>query len=376
MDERAKKILDFAPKRPEYIQAGADDYLEKAQKNCENMIGVTKVPLGVAGPLKFAGSRPEKDYVIPLATTEGALVASVNRGCKAISTNGGAAVSTKRVGITRAPVFRVRSQKHAADCVRWLEDNLSELREATKETSSHCELIKVETRIAGRFLFVKFYFDSKDAMGMNMAVMASDNIIKSRFTPATGAECIALSGNLCTDKKPAAVNLVSERGFAANAEVILSKEYITSQLKTTAECINEVYEAKIVAGSTLAGALGHNAHAANIIAALYLATGQDIAHTVEGSLATTLVELNDDGSLYFNVYLPGIVCGVVGGGTQLPAQKEAMELIGIDFGQEEGGANEQFAEVVAASVLAGEISLLSALASQDLAKAHNNARNR
>jgi len=364
---RIKNILKTSPIKITEIAKDSKEYQEKAIRNCENIIGTVSLPIGIAGPLLINGSKAKGKYIIPLATTEGCLVASINRGCKAITANKGAIVYAKKVGITRAPVFKVKSAKEGEELIEWAEKNLSKLKKSTKETSSHLKLLKIHTKRAGNQVFIKFFFDSSDAMGMNMATIACRHIINTLITPQTKSQCIAISGNYCTDKKPAAINLIEERGISANAEITISKESCKKILKTSPEKIFEVYKSKIITGSALAGSYGFNAHFANIIAAIFIATGQDPAHTVEGSSGMTSVELTKKNDLYINTYLPSIVCGIIGGGTHLPKQKESLQLLNPK-------SNLAFAEIIAATILAGELSLLSAIASNDLTTAHDAAR--
>lgn len=378
--ERIRKILQGKESILEKIPQSSEEYFEAATSNCENIIGTVSVPVGVAGPLKIQDIAEE--IAVPLATTEGCLVASINRGMKAIYESGGAKVTIKKVGITRAPVFEVESKEQSQKAIAWCKDNLEELKAKTRETSRFLELLKVETRAANApqgtdLLFIKFYFDAKDAMGMNMATIACEHLIKELIEPQTGLKCIALSGNLCVDKKPARENIEKGRGFTTTAEVRITKSVLKEVLKTSSEAINNVYEAKIVTGSALAGSLGANSHIANVVAALYLATGQDIAHTVEGSLGSTEVKIDDKGGVIVRVHLPAIICGVIGGGTKLPKQQEALKLLGVLADETKpGAANEKFAKIITATVLAGELSLLAALASSDLAQAHASLRKR
>ena len=336
-------------------------------KNCENMIGAVSVPLGVAGPIKISGKFAHGDYYIPLATTEGALVASVSRGCKAITYSGGAKVVTENIGITRGSIFKTENITESFKLKTWLAANFRLLAQMGESTSSHLKLIKLDSNIVGRNVFVRFYFDTSDAMGMNMATIATDSIARL-VEEKTGNRCISLAGNFDIDKKAAWLNFILGRGRSVWAEVILDFHIVKDVLKTTPAKIHEVAITKCLIGGALSGSLGFNAHFANVIAAIYIATGQDVAHTVEGSLGITSTELFSD-KLYISIYLPDLPVGTVGGGTQLSAQKEALNLLGIDGGKN-GNNAAKFAEIVGGAVLAGEISLLAALAQGSLARAH------
>ena len=331
-------------------------------RNCENMIGVSQIPMGIAGPIKIEN----QDYYIPLATTEGALVASINRGCKAITECGGALIDTKKVGTTRGPVFLIKNLKEKKLLENFLEKNLAELKKIATASDPHITLNKFNTTCAGRNFYVRFVFDTENAMGMNMATIATEeiaNFIENKI----GIKCVSISGNYCIDKKPAWLNFVEGRGFKVWAEILLSKKVLHEVLKTSAKELYDVWLAKCMTGSALAGSLGFNAHFANTVAAIFLATGQDPAHVVEGSMGITTAEVMGE-NLYASIYMPALMVGVIGGGTGLATQKEALSIIGID--NNNGQNSQKLAAVVAGTVLAGEISLLASLSEESLITAH------
>ena len=348
---------------------------EAAEPNIENMIGGAQVPMGVAGPVPVAGGVADGEYYLPLATTEGALVASVNRGLSTIAAADGAAARVTKNGMTRAPVFRVDGVVDAVATVDWVTENEAALREAAESTTSHGELLGIEPYVVGDAVYLRFAFDTKDAMGMNMvtiATAAACDVVEAE----TPAELVALSGNLCSDKKPAAINAVEGRGRSVTADVVVPGAVIEERLGTTADGIVEANTRKNLIGSAKAGSLGFNAHAANVVAAAFLATGQDEAHVVEGSNAITTMDAreNDEAGsadLYASISLASLQVGTVGGGTRLPTQAEALELIGVRGGGDPAGSNaDALAEVIAVGALAGELSLLAALSSRHLASAH------
>jgi hydroxymethylglutaryl-CoA reductase (NADPH) len=334
------------------------------------MVGVTQVPLGVAGPLVLSGTHTthKKDgYFIPLATTEGALVASVSRGAKAITESGGAVVDSHQVGASRGPVFRVKSLKESDDFYRFLKDNLSELQDVAAATSHHLTLEKLLTRGVGRYRYVRFSFRTGDAMGMNMVTIAT-KALAEHIEAKTGVRCIALAGNFDNDKKPSFLNAIENRGIKVWAEVQLPESVLRTTLKTTATAMYEVWLAKCMVGSALSGSMGFNAQYANVIAAMFLATGQDLGHIGEGSMGITTAEVSGK-DLYVSVTLPDLMVGTVGGGTALATQQEALALLGVAGGND--GANARtFAEIIGAAVLAGEVSLIASLAEGTLATAH------
>jgi hydroxymethylglutaryl-CoA reductase (NADPH) len=338
-------------------------------RNIENMIGTVQIPVGVAGPLAVLGTYAQGEFYLPLATTEGALVASVNRGCSAITSAGGAQAAILRDGMTRAPVFAAKDVNHAAAVVHWVQDHIPELRTLAETTTSHGKLIGASAYLAGTSVFVRMEFDTKDAMGMNMVTIASEKVAEL-IEETTGARLVALSGNLCTDKKPAAINAILGRGKTVVAGVHLDEDLIRDVFKTDSHTMAEVNYRKNLVGSARAVSLGFNAHAANVIAACFIACGQDAAHVVEGSSCLTTAEETGEG-LQVAVTLPALQLGTVGGGTGIDTQRECLQLLGVAGGGNPPGANaRRFAEILAAGVLAGELSLLGALAAGHLARAH------
>lgn len=338
---------------------------EALKRNIENPIGTIQIPVGIAGPLKLDGEHAQGDFYVPLATSEGALVASVNRGCSAITEAGGATVRIADDKMTRGPVIKAKSVDDALKIKNWIIKNFKELKKAAEVTTRHGKLLEIDPIVVvGRYLYPRFVYKTGDSMGMNMVTIATDNAL-NLLTHKTGAHVIALSGNMCVDKKPSALNLIEGRGKTLVAEVVIPKEIVEKKLKTTTEAILEVNISKNLIGSAISGSMGFNAQYANMIGALFLATGQDEAHIVEGSLGITTVE-NVDGNLYFSVTLPDVPLATIGGGTRLETARECLEIMGV-YG---GGKVGKFAEIVAGTVLAGELSLLGALAAGHLARAH------
>ncbi|MEJ8542544.1 hydroxymethylglutaryl-CoA reductase (NADPH) [Methanothermobacter wolfeii] len=340
--------------------------MERASaRNIENPVGVIQIPLGVAGPLKINGEHADGSYYVPLATSEGALVASVNRGCSVITASGGATVRVTGDCMTRAPVIKTGSVAEALELRKWMQDNIEALREEAESTTRHGKLLKIDPIIVvGSYVYPRFVYSTGDSMGMNMVTIATEKALEL-LTEKTGAHVIALSGNACVDKKPSALNLVEGRGKSLVAEVTVPGETVERVLKATPESIAEVNTAKNLVGSAAAGNMGFNAHYANIIGAVFLATGQDEAHIVEGSLGVTLAE-ERDGDLYFSVSLPDVPLATVGGGTGLETASECLDIMGVRG----SGKVHEFAEIVGGAVLAGELSLMGALAAGHLARAH------
>ncbi|MFZ5534636.1 MAG: hydroxymethylglutaryl-CoA reductase [Patescibacteria group bacterium] len=345
------------------------DEATASTRNCENMIGVAQVPVGVAGPVRLTHPDGDTaDYYLPLATTEGALVASVSRGCKAISESGGANVRSSLVGATRGPVFKVRSLAESARLEAYVTDQFLRLKEIAEATSRHLTLKSVTSTGVGLYRYMRFVYDTKDAMGLNMVTIATDRVVR-HIEEATETACVALSGNFCVDKKPSWQNMVNKRGRPVWAETVLSKAVLSDVLKTDAVHVFDTWMAKCMIGSAVSGSMGFNAQYANVIAALFIATGQDPAHVVEGSLGITTANIVNGDALHIGVYLPDLMIGTVGGGTGLATQREALSLLGVGGG-DDGKHAERFAEIIGGAVLAGEVSLLSSLAEQTLSRSH------
>ncbi|MBF8249974.1 MAG: Hydroxymethylglutaryl-CoA reductase [Candidatus Levybacteria bacterium] len=336
-------------------------------RNCENMIGAVQIPLGVAGPLKIKSSLQNREVYIPLATTEGALVASVNRGSKAIMQGGGANVVSKKVGITRAPVFVVENITEGEEVIKWIKNNFVQIKKITENTSSHLKLLDISPWLVGKNLFLKFKFDSQDAMGMNMATIAC-TLAADFIEKKTKAKLVSISGNVCVDKKPNMLNFIEGRGIQVWADCVLPFEIVEKVLKTTPEKFVDVVTRKVYLGSILSGSIGANSHAANVLTAIFAATGQDIAHIAEVSSVVTTAEVVKKG-LYVSVFLSDLVVGTIGGGTGLATQKEALNILGV-CGGDNGKNSQKLAEIIGAAVLAGEVSLIASLSVNSLACAH------
>jgi hydroxymethylglutaryl-CoA reductase (NADPH) len=342
-----------------------------ATRHCENFIGVAQIPMGVVGPLNVHGDYVDGDVYVPMATTEGALLASINRGCAALRLAGGASVNVEDVGMTRAPVFRARSQREARAFLSWVEEHEDEIRETAEATSRFLKMTGLRTYVFGTTIFLRFRFTTGDAMGMNMATIACDRVVRDLIEPKTGIPCVALSGNYCVDKKAASVNFSEGRGKRVHAEVVLDAAILRDVLKTDSRSLVEVQYRKNLLGSIAAGAMGYNAHYANVLSAFFIATGQDPAHVVGGSTGVTCIEPRENGAVYASVFLPDLPLGAKGGGTALGTQSEALRILGVAADPDRPGhAAMRLAEILGGAVLAGELSLMAAFTSSDLARAH------
>ncbi|XP_050366356.1 3-hydroxy-3-methylglutaryl-coenzyme A reductase-like [Argentina anserina] len=348
------------------------DYESILGQCCEMPVGYITIPVGIAGPLMLDG----REFSVPMATTEGCLVASTNRGCKAINLSGGASSVLLKDGMTRAPVVRFNSAKRAAELKFFMEDpaNYETISMVFNKSSRFGRLQTVKCAVAGKNLYMRFCCSTGDAMGMNMVSKGVQNVLDFLQNDFPDMDVIGISGNYCSDKKPAAVNWIEGRGKSVVCEAVIKGEIVSKVLKTNVAALVELNMLKNLTGSAIAGALGgFNAHASNIVSAVYLATGQDPAQNIESSHCITMMEaINDGKDLHISVTMPSIEVGTVGGGTQLASQSACLNLLGVKGANREApGSNaRQLASVVAGSVLAGELSLMSAIAAGQLVKSH------
>ncbi|RKP40327.1 hydroxymethylglutaryl-coenzyme A reductase-domain-containing protein, partial [Dimargaris cristalligena] len=348
------------------------DYSRVMGQCCENVIGYTPLPLGVAGPMSIDGELLH----IPMATTEGCLIASTSRGCKAITAGGGATTVITRDGMTRGPVVQFPNITEAHLCQKWLEspEGFAEVKAHFDSTSRFARLQRLKVAIAGRMLFIRFATVTGDAMGMNMISKGTEKALALISERCPLMQIISISGNYCTDKKPAAINWIEGRGKSVVAEAVIPGTTVEKVLKTTVAALVELNVSKNLVGSAMAGSVGgFNAHAANILTAIYLATGQDPAQNVESSNCITLMAaINGGQDLHISVTMPCIEVGTIGGGTQLGPQAACLDMLGVRGAHPiTPGANAQrLARIIAAGVMAGELSLCSALAAGHLVKSH------
>ncbi|AJS88421.1 Hmg1p [Saccharomyces cerevisiae YJM1387] len=339
---------------------------------CENVIGYMPLPVGVIGPLVIDGT----SYHIPMATTEGCLVASAMRGCKAINAGGGATTVLTKDGMTRGPVVRFPTLKRSGACKIWLdsEEGQNAIKKAFNSTSRFARLQHIQTCLAGDLLFMRFRTTTGDAMGMNMISKGVEYSLKQMVEEYgwEDMEVVSVSGNYCTDKKPAAINWIEGRGKSVVAEATIPGDVVRKVLKSDVSALVELNIAKNLVGSAMAGSVGgFNAHAANLVTAVFLALGQDPAQNVESSNCITLMK-EVDGDLRISVSMPSIEVGTIGGGTVLEPQGAMLDLLGVrgPHATAPGTNARQLARIVACAVLAGELSLCAALAAGHLVQSH------
>lgn len=337
-------------------------------QNCENIIGYVPIPVGIAGPLIMN----DKEVALPMATTEGALVASTHRGARAINQSGGCTVMVLKEGMTRAPVVEVDSLAEAVKLYEFCEKKFDVLKAAFESTTRFGKLLSIKCAISGHRIYMRFTAFTGDAMGMNMITKGCDKALEVLKEHVPAMRVLALSGNYCTDKKPSAVNWIEGRGKSVVAEAIIKADVVEKTLKCNVDSIVSLNVAKNLTGSALAGSLGgFNAHAANVVAAIFLATGQDPAQVVESATCLTTMEKSGN-DLVISVTMPSIEVGAVGGGTGLPSQRAMLNIIncGGACNEKPGAHASQLARIIAGGVLCGELSLMSGLAAGHLLSAH------
>lgn len=353
------------------------DYAQVMGACCENVVGFMPLPLGIAGPLLVDGQMTP----IPMATTEGTLVASTSRGCKALNAAGGVTTVLTQDAMTRGPAVEFSTITQAAKAKRWIDspDGAATIKEAFDSTSRFARLSSLRCVMAGRTLYIRFATSTGDAMGMNMVSKGVEKALAcmgERFEMSV----LSLSGNYCIDKKPSAINWIEGRGKSVCCEAVISGKTVKSVLKTSVEDLVNLNIKKNLIGSSMAASIGgFNAHAANIVAAVFLATGQDPAQVVESSMCMTLMEaipstsgVAGETDLLVTVSMPSIEVGTVGGGTILSPQRGLLEMLGVAGSSKDvPGANAQrLARIIAAAVMAGELSLMAALSAGHLIQAH------
>ncbi len=344
------------------------------QGNCEHFIGVAQIPLGIAGPLRVNGEYAQGDFIVPMSTSEGTLVASYNRGIKVLNACGGVKTTVVRDAMQRAPVFIFEDARGARDFVDWVKDHFNQIAEECESTTSVGRLQYIDPYLSNKFAYLRFNFSTGDAAGQNMvgrATFAGCSWILDHYKDHK-VRHFYLESNLATDKKASQVNIMRTRGKRVTAEAVLKREVLEQYMRVTPEDLS--YHSQVAnVGAILSGANNNGAHSANAITAIFIATGQDVANVSESSAGIAYTELTPEGDLYISITIPSLIVATYGGGTGLPTQRECLEMMGC-YGRDKV---RKFAEIVAGTVLAGEISLASAISSSDWVSSHEEyGRNR
>ncbi len=362
--QRQQFVAEFTGSKVDHIgHYSFDPHI--TQGNVENFTGVAQVPIGFAGPLTINGEHAQGDFIVPLATTEGTLVASYNRGIKILNLSGGVTVSVVGDAMQRAPVFVFNNAREAREFIAWVQEHLEEIREHAESTSSIAKLQYIDPYTASKFAYLRFNYSTGDAAGQNMVGRATFAACSWILDQYEGVQHFFLESNLATDKKASQVNVMHTRGKRVTAEAVVKRDVLIQHMRVEPE--NLFYHAGIAnVGAILSGANNNGLHSANGITAMFIATGQDVANVSESSAGIIYTELTPDNDLYISITIPSLIVATYGGGTGLATQRECLELLDC-YGK---GRVNRFAEIVGGVVLAGEISLASAISSSDWVSSH------
>lgn len=318
------------------------------------------IPQKVIGPVRLRGEHFDELISVPLATYENPLWPSVERGAKVFNKAGGIQTTVISQTMTRSIAFQVKDALHAKTAISWLDENKENLDEIVQSTSSFCKVQEWHHQIVGNIVYIRFKFFTAEAAGHNMSTKAADAILNWILINHPDFKYVSVSGNICSDKKPQAINGLLGRGKYVIAEGLISTELCQKYLRAIPAQLCDLNFKKNYIGSTIAGNIrAANAHFANMLLAFYLATGQDAANIIEGSQGFTYLEETNQG-LYCSVTLPNIIVGVHGNGKELPFVKKNLELLNCHHITDSGASSSKLAQIVAAVVLCGEISLLAA----------------
>jgi hydroxymethylglutaryl-CoA reductase (NADPH) len=334
--------------------------------NVEHFTGVAQVPIGVAGPLLVDGEHARGEFWVPLATAEGTLVASYNRGMKTLHEAGGVRTTVMDDAMQRAPAFVFESAREARAFGEWLTESFDDIKAAAETTTRSGKLRDIEQYSASRILFTRFNFTTGDAAGQNLTGKATAAACAWVTSNYEGIARFYLESNFATDKKSSQVNMLRTRGKRVVAEATVPAELIPEHMHSTGE---QLFAARQVSnlGGFMSGVNNNGAHSANGITALFIATGQDVANVAESSAAFAYSELQPNGDYYYSVTIPSLIVATYGGGTGLATQRECLEMLGC-YGE---GKVRKLAEIVAATVLCGELSLGSAIVAEEWVRAHD-----
>ena len=363
---RRWKRLDMDSARAELYHQRARDNAATYKRNIESYIGTVDIPVGLAGPLRIKGRQGTKDYQVPLATTEAALVASYNRGSQLITAAGGCTARVLDQAVSRTPMFAFRNLLDAERFANLVAEHSGEFNSVVAKITSHGRLIGTRAVVEGNHVYLDFRFSTGDASGQNMVTFATDAICKAilKQTPVQ-PEHWFLEANLSGDKKASSKTLSDVRGKRVCADICISRDLVAEILHTTPEHMVHYWYAGAL-GGVMSGTTGIQGQFANGLTALYLACGQDVACVAESATGMTRLEKTPEDDLYASVTLPNIMVGTVGGGTALPGAKACLDILGLSG----PGNSSALAEVCAAIVLAGELSIIGAFCSGDFASAH------
>lgn len=334
--------------------------------NIENFIGVAQVPMGLVGPLRVNGEHASGDFYVPMATSEGTLIASYNRGAQLLRESGGAKVTVVDDAMQRAPVFVFDDARQARDFGVWIEQNFEQIAEQAQSTTKSGKLRNIQQFAAARMRYLRFNFTTGDAAGQNMVGKATFVACEWIVANYPGIKRYMLSGAMDTDKKHSQLNTLHSRGKRVIAEVTIPSGLLEKTMNVSPQAL---YKARSInqVGAFMAGSHNTGAHSANGITAAFIATGQDVANVAESSAAVVYADLDDQGDYYLSITIPSLIVATHGGGTGLPTQQECLKMLGCDG----AGKVYKLAEIIGATVLAGEVSLMSAVLAGDWVTSHD-----
>ena len=369
--QRQALVEQVTGTKPEHIwKYSFDPHATKG--NIENFTGVAQVPIGFAGPLRIDGEQANGEFLIPLATTEGTLVASYNRGMKLMNLSGGVKVTVVADAMQRAPAFVFKDARAGRDFVQWVQDNFATIQDEAEATSSVAKLFNVDPYVSNKFVYLRFNYTTGDAAGQNMVGRATFAACSWILDNYPGIERFYLESNFATDKKASQINIMRTRGKRVTAEATIPRDVLIQHMRVEPESLAYHYGVASI-GGFLSGVNNNGLHSANSITAMFIATGQDVANVSESSAGIMYVELTPDHDLYMSLTIPSLIVATHGGGTHLPTQRECLEILGC-VGR---GKVNRLAEIIAAVALAGEISLAAAISSSDWVSSHEKyGRNR
>jgi hydroxymethylglutaryl-CoA reductase (NADPH) len=373
--EAAQARIEFARERTgatlEHVSSYSFDP-DIASGNVEQFIGVAQVPVGLAGPLLVNGEHAQGEFYVPLATAEGTLVASYNRGMRLLHEAGGVTTTIMDDRMQRAPAFLFPSAREARAFRDWLDEHFAEIAQVAESTTSSGKLRDIEKYSASRMLFTRFNYTTGDAAGQNLTGKATQAACRWIVESYPGIEHYFLESNFATDKKSSQVNMLRTRGKRVVAEAVVPNELVQRIMRSDTGLMFRARQVSNL-GGFMSGVNNNGAHSANGITAMFIATGQDAANVAESSAAFVHAELRDNGDYYYSVTIPSLIVATYGGGTGLATQRECLELLGC-YGRDKV---RKFAEIVAATVLCGELSLGSAIVAEEWVAAHDlHGRNR
>jgi hydroxymethylglutaryl-CoA reductase (NADPH) len=344
---------------------------EQMRGNIENPVGSVQMPLGVAGPLVVNGDHARGAFYVPLATTEGALVRSYERGMVMLTRAGGVTARVLSDQNVVSPIFSFDSVGEAARFAAQLPDHFDALRAEAEATTRHGRLRRVDPRPSGRSVIVNFYYHTADAQGMNMIVKATERAAQWLLAQGLAPRFKVFSG-LSSEKRASGFLLAGGKGKTVVAGAQVPAATLQSYMRVTPRQIVDVWHDTVI-GHLQANAIGFNAHYANGLAALFIACGQDVANVANAAVGITDYELTADGDLHASVTLPSMTVATVGGGTGIGTSRECLAMLGCSG----GGHAPKLAEIFAATLLAGELSMAAAIGSGEFVAAHETyGRNR